>query len=246
MESANKTLLSIIIVSLLCLTSCGYSGESAQERVRMRRIDSVRVVIDGILERYETFHSLPIEIVLNQRARQQNDARLDSAICIIDSNIDNDEVYLSMQKAAIYSLKKDYISGLHTLQAINDSLINPTYKYVLCKHFEGVIAQSNHQMCLRDSLIQNIIDTLQIVVPQDVIDDVMRTRNENLILCNVKCRCVELYYYYMGQIYGQDSIRIMLRERYNDPNGTFTQVIEPSSNDFMTSYNEFICPFVDF
>lgn len=246
MESTNKNILPIIIVSLLCLTSCGYSGESAQERVRMRRIDSVRVVIDGILEHYETFPSLPIEIVLDQQARQQNDARLDSAICVIDSNIDNDEVYLSMQKAAIYSLKKDYISGLHILQAINDSLINPTYKYVLCKHFEGVIAQSNHQMSLRDSLIQNIIDTLQIVVPQDVIDDVMKTRNENLILCNVKCRCIELYYYYMGQIYGQDSIRVMLRERYHDPYGTFTQVIEPSSNDFMTSYNEFICPFADF
>lgn len=108
-----------------------------------------------------------------------------------------------------------------------------------------MIAQDNHQMSLRDSLIQNIIDTLQVVVPQDVIDGVMRTRNENLILCNVKCRCVELYYYYMGQIYGQDSIRMMLRKRYNDPNGTFTQIVEPCSNDFMTSYNDFLFPFVN-
>lgn len=93
----------------------------------MQRIDSVRVVIDDILWRYATFQSLPMEVVLNQQARQQNNTRLDSAICIIDSIMDDDEVYLSMQKAVIYSLKKDYVSGLHTLQSINDSLIDPLY-----------------------------------------------------------------------------------------------------------------------
>lgn len=238
-------LIAAAVLLLLRLTFCGgyaggYSTEDSNKAAEERRVDSVRLVIDGILWRYGSFQSQPLEVVLDKQARKQNDSKLDSAICVVDDNIENDKLFLSLKKAAIYALKKDYVAGLHTLQSINESLMQPPYKHAACKHFEAMIAQDNNQLALRDSLIQDIMDTLQVVVPQEMVDDVMKSRNEDRISCNIKHIPIKLYYYYAGQIYGVDSIRTMLRKRYDDPYGTFTQVIEPCSNDFMTSYGDFV------
>ena len=232
MESTKKNLISVTIVLLGCLVACGNPVKERQTQNSQSQIDSVRGVISNSFWRwqcpkdgYADFYDID--------TIEQNSIRLDSIINVIDNNIENDKFFLSMQKAAIYSLQKNYIAGLHTLQSINDSLIDSTYKYIICKHFEGMMAQNNNQLAQKDSIVWNIINTIQSIIPQETIDSVMKTKDANKICHSEPYMYITMYYYYLGQIYGKDSICTMLQKRYNDSTNTFVGVIEPGDNDFM-------------
>lgn len=232
MESTKKSLISVAIVLLGCLVACGNPVKERHTRNSQCQIDSVRGVISNIFWRWqcqEDGHTDFYDI----DTIEQNSIRLDSIIDMIDNNIENDEFFLSMQKAVIYSLQKNYVAGLHTLQSINDSLIDSTYKYIICRHFEGMMAQNNNQLARRDSIVWNIINTIQGIMSQETIDSIMNTRDANEICHSEPYMYIMMYYYYLGQIYGKDSICTMLQKRYNDSTSSFVWVVSPGDNDFM-------------
>ncbi len=232
MEFTKKSLISVTIVLSGCLVACGNPVKERQTRNPQCQIDSVRGVISNIFWRWQCQEDGHADFYGIDNI-EQNDIRFDSIMDVIDNNIENDEFFLSMQKAAIYSLQKNYVAGLHTLQSINDSLIDSTYKYIICRHFEGMMAQNNNQLARKDSIVWNIIHTIQSIMPQETIDSIMNTRDANEICHSESYLYITMYYYYLGQIYGDDNIRTMLQKRYNDSINSFVWVIGPGDNDFM-------------
>lgn len=232
MESTKKSLISVTIVLLGCLVACGNPVPKQQTRIPQCQIDSVRVVISNIFWRWQCQEDEHADFYGIDNI-EKNSIRLDSIMDVIDNNIEYDEFFLSMQKAAIYSLQKNYVAGFHTLQSINDSLIDSTYKHIICKHFEGMMAQNNNQLAQKDSIVWDIINTIQDIMPQETIDSIMNTRDANEICHSESYMYIMMYYYYLGQIYGKDSICTMLQKRYNDSINSFVWVIGPGDNDFM-------------
>ena len=147
--------------------------------------------------------------------RRKDDAMADSILDVIDKNLEIDPELLSLRKATLLSLKGDNEAGREAIIAINDSLILPIYKYVCIRHFDAIIAAEQGNEKQKKEIVTHIVDTLLCEITQPRLDSIVSAAIAYPDSLAPATWPMVMYYYYMGQLYGLDSIRTILQERYN-------------------------------
>ena len=208
----------LLIAFAVNVIACSGNNHSATNLSNETERDSVRAKIQQMFFRYQFF--------------EKEESLLDSIVMIIDDNIDSDKIFLSMQKAAVMSMKKDYEAGKNALLAIDDTLIAPVFKNLCIRHFDAMIAASNGQEEDKKVIVQQIIDTLRTIVPQTYIDSVIATGPKNIFHCELGTT-LTMYYFYTGQQEGFDSLHTMVREQYGDSEDLHLTISAIEDMDFM-------------
>ena len=216
MDSIKRSFL--LITLAINVIACSGNNHSTINLSTETHTDSIRTIIQQMFFRYQFF--------------EEEESLLDSIVMIIDDNIDSDKIFLSMQKAAVMSIKKDYEAGKNALLAIDDTLIAPVFKHLCIRHFDAMIAASNGQEEDKKVIVQQIVDSLRTIVPQTYIDSVIATGPKNIFHCELGTYIV-MYYFYMGQQEGFDSLHIMVREKYGDSEDLHLTISAIENMDFM-------------
>lgn len=211
----------IAITIAMSMAACSNKSSAVETSPADPTRDSILTTVGYLLFEYENI--------------RKDDAMADSILDIIDKNIKVDPEVLSLRKASLLSLRGDNKAGREAIITINDSLILPIYKYVCVRHFDAIIAAEQENEELKNEILAHIVDTLLSEITQPQLDAIVSTAisyPDSIVPVSYP---VVMYYYYMGQLYGLDSIHNMLKDRYNyHGNDLFWPVMAAEGDDLMT------------
>ena len=196
-------MIKIIIATILAMSmaACANKSSAVETSPANPIRDSILTCVSYLMFEYENI--------------RKDDAMADSILDIIDKNLELDPELLSLRKATLLSLKGDNEAGREAIIAINDSLILPIYKYVCIRHFDAIIAAEQGNAKQKREIVTHIVDTLLSEITQPLLDSIVSTAIAYPDSQVPATWPMVMYYYYMGQLYGPDSIRTMLQDRYN-------------------------------